>query len=95
MQGLLEVSRLAGGYGPLQVLWDIDLEVGESETVVLLGPNGAGKTTLLKALVGLAPPRNGGIRFQGRPIENLRTDQKICLWISFMTEMGVFTNLTV
>jgi branched-chain amino acid transport system ATP-binding protein len=89
------VTGLAGGYGPLQVLWDIDLNVNESETVVLLGPNGAGKTTLLKALVGLTPPRTGGILFQGRPIEKLRTDQKICLGISFMTEMGVFTNLTV
>lgn len=95
MPPLLEVFRLTGGYGPLQVLRDIDLQVGESETVVLLGPNGAGKTTLLKTLVGLSPPAGGEVRFQGRPVQTLRTDQKICLGISFMTEMGVFTNLTV
>jgi len=86
---------LAGGYGPLQVLWDIDLNVLESETVVLLGPNGAGKTTLLKTIVGLLPLRKGEVQFQGQHIHRLRTDQKIRRGISFMTEMGVFTNLTV
>ena len=95
MPTLLEITGLAGGYGPLQVLWDVALNVGESENVVLLGPNGAGKTTLLKTLVGLARLRQGEILFQGRRIERLRTDEKIRLGIAFMTEMGVFTNLSV
>ena len=86
---------MAGGYGPLQVLWDVAIDVGEGENVVLLGPNGAGKTTLLKTLVGLTRLRQGEILFQGRRIERLRTDEKIRLGISFMTEMGVFTNLSV
>ena len=79
----------------MQVLWDVALKVGEGENVVLLGPNGAGKTTLLKTLVGLQPFRHGQVVFRGRRIERLRTDQKIRLGISFMTEMGVFTNLSV
>ncbi|MFI5368439.1 MAG: ATP-binding cassette domain-containing protein, partial [Spirochaetia bacterium] len=95
MEAVLEVSGLTGGYGPMQVLWDVALKVGEGENVVLLGPNGAGKTTLLKTLVGLQPFRHGQVAFQGRRIERLRTDQKIRLGISFMTEMGVFINLTV
>lgn len=95
MEELLEVVDLSGGYGPLQVLWNIGLNVGNSETVVLLGPNGAGKTTLLKTLTGLLPLFNGQIQFQGQHIHRLRTDQKIRRGISFMTEMGVFTNLTV
>ncbi len=95
MQTVLEVEGLAGGYGPMQVLWDVAVKVGESETVVLLGPNGAGKTTLLKSLVGLQPLRGGEVAFRGERIERLRTDQRIRLGISFMTEMGVFTNLSV
>jgi len=95
LQPVLEVASLTGGYGPLQVLWGVALNVGESENVVLLGPNGAGKTTLLKTVVGLQPFGEGEVTFEGRRIERLRTDQKIRLGISFMTEMGVFTNLSV
>ncbi len=95
MQAVLEATDLAGGYGPLQVLWGAAIEVGESETVVLLGPNGAGKTTLLKTLVGLLPMRGGEVSFLGRRIERLRADERIRLGISFMTEVGVFSNLSV
>lgn len=95
METVLEVGGLDGGFGPMQVLWDVALRVGESETVVLLGPNGAGKTTLLKTVVGLQPTRKGEITLQGRRIERLRTDERIRRGISFMTEMGVFTNLSV
>jgi len=94
-RNLLEVSGVSGGYGAMQVLWDVALRVGVGESVVLRGPNGAGKTTLLKTLVGLEPLRQGQVVFQGRRIEGLRTDRKIRLGISFMTEMGVFTNLSV
>lgn len=92
---LLEVDALSGGYGPLRVLWDVALSVGENENVILLGPNGAGKTTLLKSIVGLTPSREGEVTFSGTRIERLRTDEKIRLGISYMTEMGVFTNLSV
>jgi len=95
LEALLEVNGLTGGYGPMQVLWDVALNVAEGESVVLLGPNGAGKTTLLRTLVGLQPFRQGAVSFRGRRIERLRTDEKIRLGISFMTEMGVFTNLSV
>ncbi|MGO9409241.1 MAG: ABC transporter ATP-binding protein [Spirochaetia bacterium] len=95
MEAILDASGVSGGYGSMQVLWDVALKVGEGENVVLLGPNGAGKTTLLKTLVGLQPLRHGQVAFRGKRIEGLRTDQKIRLGISFMTEMGVFTNLSV
>jgi branched-chain amino acid transport system ATP-binding protein len=56
---MLEVSGLSAGYGRVQVLWDVDLEVREREVVALVGPNGAGKTTLLRALSGMAQIRDG------------------------------------
>ncbi len=92
---MLEVSGLNGGYGPMQVLWEVALEVGDGESIVLLGPNGAGKTTLLRTLVGLQPLRQGRVTFLGRRIERLRTDEKIRQGISFLSETGVFTNLSV
>jgi branched-chain amino acid transport system ATP-binding protein len=95
MEAVLEVTGLSGGYGLMQVLTNVALTVGEGESVVLLGPNGAGKTTLLKTIVGLLPARGGEVIFRRRPIEGLRADQKIRLGISFMSETGVFTNLSV
>ena len=92
---LLSVAGLAAGYGPLQVLWDVDIRIGERECVILLGPNGAGKTTLLKALVGLVPLLHGSIIFGDRNLERTRTDVRVRQGISYMSEIGVFPNLSV
>ena len=57
MSALLEVEGLHAGYGPVNVLEDVSLTVGEGETVALLGANGAGKTTTLRAICGMVKPR--------------------------------------
>jgi branched-chain amino acid transport system ATP-binding protein len=57
--GALEVRGLEAGYGKIQVLWGIDLDVAPGEFVTVIGANGAGKTTLLRALTGLIPVRAG------------------------------------
>jgi branched-chain amino acid transport system ATP-binding protein len=62
---LLRVENLQGGYGDIQILWGIDLEVRAGEIVALIGSNGAGKTTLLKTLSGLLPPRAGTVHLAG------------------------------
>ncbi|HEX6418648.1 MAG TPA: ATP-binding cassette domain-containing protein, partial [Acidimicrobiales bacterium] len=64
---LLEMHGVAGGYGPVQVLHDIDLSVDPGHVAVVLGANGAGKTTTLRAISGLIPIR-GDIRFDGESI---------------------------
>ncbi len=65
---LLAVEHLDAGYGEVQVLWDVTLEVRPGEVVALIGGNGAGKSTLLWAISGLLRPRAGRILLDGRPI---------------------------
>ena len=64
---LLRVEGLALAYGETEALRGVELTLREGETLALLGPNGSGKSSLLRALVGLAKPRAGAIRFRGVP----------------------------
>ena len=52
---IVALKGLCAGYGEIQVLWGIDLEVHRGEITALIGSNGAGKTTLMRALSGLVP----------------------------------------
>ena len=60
---MIRIEGLNSGYGPLQVLRDITLDVGEGEIVAVLGSNGVGKTTLNNTLSGLIKPSSGSIYF--------------------------------
>ena len=62
---LLTVRGLTVAYGASPVLIDFDLDLDTGETVTLLGANGAGKSTALKAIAGLMQPREGDICFGG------------------------------
>jgi branched-chain amino acid transport system ATP-binding protein len=68
---MLEVRGLAAGYGPAQVLFDVNLALDAGETVTLLGRNGMGKTTTINTIMGLVPARAGQATFQGRPLLGL------------------------
>jgi branched-chain amino acid transport system ATP-binding protein len=63
-QALLRMQDVYAGYGPVQVLHGISLEVHEGEIVCLLGSNAAGKTTTLKAILGMVPPSSGEIHLR-------------------------------
>jgi branched-chain amino acid transport system ATP-binding protein len=65
---VLDVVDLAVGYGPVQVLFDVSLEVTRGHCLAVLGPNGAGKTTLLATISGFLSPRRGHVRLEGRDI---------------------------
>ena len=56
---IIELKGLCAGYGEIQVLWGIDLDVRRGHITALIGSNGAGKTTLMRALSGLIPTRAG------------------------------------
>jgi branched-chain amino acid transport system ATP-binding protein len=92
---LLAAEAIEAGYGRVQVLWGVGVEVLDRETVVLLGANGAGKTTLLKTLIGLLPAWRGTIRFRGDDITRLRTDHRVRRGIVYMSEGAVFPGMTI
>jgi branched-chain amino acid transport system ATP-binding protein len=93
---MLRVNRLSAGYGPVEVLWDVDLEVGEREIVALVGSNGAGKTTLLRAISGLIRPTGGEVRFEGDAVDGLRPEQIVGRGIAHVPEgRHLFQGLTV
>jgi len=92
---LLEVDDLTAGYGPLRVLHGIGLSVAEGEVCVILGANGAGKTTALRALSGLLE-RQGSIRFDGQPIQQLGADAIARLGLGHVPQgRGTFRDLSV
>ncbi len=68
---MLTIENLVAGYGKVQVLHGISLEVPEGRLVTLIGSNGAGKTTTLRALSGMIQPQSGAIRLGGRDIAGL------------------------
>ncbi len=68
---LLEIERINTFYGDSHILFDVSLDVGQSEVVALLGRNGAGKTTTLRTIMGVLAPRGGAIRLAGQPIQGL------------------------
>ena len=68
---MLEVKGLHGGYGPIQILWDVSLHINRGEVVTLLGANGAGKTTLIRTISGEIPAQKGDISFLGTDISKV------------------------
>jgi branched-chain amino acid transport system ATP-binding protein len=90
-----EARGIEAGYGSLQVLWGVDLNVGAGETIVLLGANGAGKTTTLRA-ISHTVRREGEILFDGRPLGRRGPEAVARLGIAHVPEgRGTFDELTV
>ena len=63
MTARLAVDRIAAGYGGIEAINDVSIEVGAGEAVALIGANGAGKTTTLRSIVGLLVLRSRPDRF--------------------------------
>ncbi|WP_417607520.1 ABC transporter ATP-binding protein [Primorskyibacter flagellatus] len=65
---LLEIERVTAGYGAVTVLKDIDLTITRGSTVAIVGESGSGKSTLARVVMGLLPPWQGSIEFDGTPL---------------------------
>jgi ABC-type branched-subunit amino acid transport system ATPase component len=95
-EALLEVGRLAAGYGAEPVLKGIDLNLREREMIAVLGANGAGKSTLMRALCGLHRPVSGGIAFAREDIARLPAHKVVARGVVLVPEgRQVFPELSV
>jgi branched-chain amino acid transport system ATP-binding protein len=93
---MLNVSDLHAGYGRVEVLKGINLEINEEEIVCLLGANGAGKSTFLKAISGLITPGKGSVFFMGQKITRKKPNEIVKAGVSHIPEgRQIFTTLTV
>ena len=72
----LRVRGLSAGYGKVEVLHGLDLDVGAGMIVTVIGPNGAGKTTLLSALMGLIPAQ-GSVHYDDEELSGLAAEARV------------------
>lgn len=97
---LLNIENINAGYGEIQVLFDISMQVGEGEVVSIIGANGAGKSTLLKTISGLIVPTAGSVQFAGENISGISPDEIVDRALIHVPEgrrlfsqMSVYENL--
>ena len=93
---MLNIQGLRSGYGKIEVLHDITLDIAQGQIVTLIGANGAGKTTLLKTISGLLRPGAGSITFEGKSIMRRPPHKIVELGISHVPEgRAILKRMTV
>ncbi len=91
----LRIRGLDAGYGRVQVIFGLDLDVAPGEVVAVLGTNGAGKTTLLRAVSGLLTPSAGMIELDGDDLAQINAEARARRGIAQVRGADVFAGLTV
>jgi len=93
---MLELLEVQAGYGGIQALREVTLQVGEGEIVTLIGANGAGKSTTLMTICGLVAARSGVIRFAGESLRGLSPDAIVARGIVQVPEgRRIFAQMSV
>ena len=93
---MLSVKGVTTGYDKVNVLHDVTIDVAPGQITCILGANGAGKTTLIRAILGLTPPRQGEIWWDGRNLAGEKTHRIIGSGIACIPEgRKVFPRMTV
>jgi branched-chain amino acid transport system ATP-binding protein len=93
---LLGVKGVAAGYGPLEVIRDVNLYVRPAEIVACIGANGAGKTTTLRAISGIVKPRAGQVFFGGKEITGRTPEHIAVMGLAHIPEgRGLFPRMSV
>jgi branched-chain amino acid transport system ATP-binding protein len=96
MSGYLEIANITTAYDRADVLVGISLTIQPGQITCLLGSNGSGKTTLIRSILGLTPPRDGRLVFDGVDITALPTHKVVAAGIACIPEgRKVFPKLTV
>ena len=93
---MLTINNLSAGYGKVQVLHGISLDVPKGKVVTLIGSNGAGKTTTMRAVSGMIAPTSGDISLNGKRIDGLESYHIAKLGLAHSPEgRRVFATMTV
>ncbi len=89
-------NNLTAGYGGVDIIKNINLEVKQGEIAVIVGPNGAGKSTAMKALLGMLKLTDGSVSFAKDDITFMLPQDRVNLGIAFVPQTNnVFTGMTV
>ena len=89
-------KKLTAGYGGVDIIKNVTLEVKEGEIVVIVGPNGAGKSTAMKALLGMLKLTDGSVNFAENNITSMLPQDRVNLGIAFVPQTNnVFTGMSV
>ncbi|WP_408955088.1 ABC transporter ATP-binding protein [Natroniella sp. ANB-PHB2] len=99
---MLKLNNVCAGYGSIEVLDNVSIEVPEGKIVSILGANGAGKTTTLKTISGILEPSSGQITLEGERIDRLPAEKIVGEGIvqvpegrQIFGELSVYENLKV
>jgi branched-chain amino acid transport system ATP-binding protein len=93
---ILKVRDLDAGYGDLQILTDVQLDVRDGEYVTIVGPNGAGKSTAMKSVFGLTAHMGGTVSFDGTDITQMVPEEIITEGVGYVPQNdNVFPSLSV
>jgi len=95
MNSLVGIN-LTAGYGGVDIIKNINVEVNEGEIAVIVGPNGAGKSTAMKALLGMLNLTSGSVEYSKKEISTMLPQNRINLGLAFVPQTNnVFTGMTV
>ena len=93
---MLKVIDLSAGYGAINILWNLNFEIGDGEIVAFLGSNGAGKTTTVRAVTGMIRPSYGSVIFNGEVLARKSSRAILDAGIVQVPEgRQLFTEMTV
>ena len=93
---MLSVQGVSAGYGRLEILHKVALDVAPGEIVGIIGPNGAGKSTLLKTIFGYLPPFEGTVTFENQTLQGRSPDQVMRRGIGYVAQAGgIFADMSV
>ena len=91
-----KVEKVEAGYGDIQVLWGVDIDVQEGEIVCIVGSNGAGKSTLLRCISGVIPAQSGRILMRDADLAGSTPDQVLASGIALVPEgRRLFSGMSV
>ncbi len=92
----LDIKGIESGYGEVQILWGLSLQLEQGRLTSLVGSNGSGKTTLLRTVTGLVPAWKGSVLFDGKDVTKISPHEKAEMGLVLVPEARqLFTDMSV